>query len=167
MGEATVVRAVVNDAPVVADLQIRLWQQAYSEILPTALLLADPVAQAERWAARIEAGPGVWIGYEGGDPVGFATAGFDDAERGEIEVLGVLPRWARRGHGGRLLGTAVTELRGLGATEGFWWAPDSDQSIERFLAGVGWLPDGRRTLDTGEGMLTEIRYSGSLDLVLV
>ncbi len=167
MAEATVHRATRADAGVVAELQIRLWQQAYSEILPAALLLADPAAMTVRWAARIGSTDPVLIAFEGAHPVGFTAVGTGEAD-GEIEVLGVLPRWARRGHGGRLLGSAALELRQAGADHGHWWAPEADRSVERFLARVGWLPDGtHRVLDTGEGLLTEIRYSGSLDLVLL
>ena len=60
------------------------------------------------------------------------------------------------------------QLRGLGAASGAWWAPEADESIQQFLLGVRWAPDGpRRVLDTGEGTFTEIRYAGSLDLLLV
>ncbi|GGL95414.1 GNAT family N-acetyltransferase [Nakamurella endophytica] len=87
---------------------------------------------------------------------------------GEIEQLLVLPRWSRRGHGGRLLGEAGALLRRAGRTRGIWWAPEPDRSVERFLAGVQWFPDGaRRAVDTGEGVLAEVRYAGGLDLVVL
>ena len=80
----------------------------------------------------------------------------------------MLPRWSRRGHGGRLLGAAAAQLRGLGATWGVWWAPETDESVQQFLLGARWAPDGaRRVLDTGESTFAEIRYAGNLDLLLV
>lgn len=177
MAEATVRAADAGDALLLAELQIQLWQQAYAELLPASVLFTDPTTHAQAWAARIAIREPVLIAAEGDQPVGFAAAGLDlerseaeaDEQRlGVVEILGVLPRWSRRGHGGRLLGEAVRCLRELGADRGCWWAPETDTSIATFLAGVGWLPDGRRrVLDTGESLLAEIRYLGSLDLVLI
>lgn len=167
---ADVRRAVPADARPAARIQLELWQQAYAELLPAAVLLGDPTARETAWEQRIaEAGP-VLLGYEGEQAVGLAAVAAQPAEdgAGEIELLGVLPRWARRGHGGRLLAAAAAELRRPGAERGCWWAVQDDRSIERFLAHAGWFPDGRRrVLDTGEGTLTEVRYSGKLDLVLI
>ncbi len=87
---------------------------------------------------------------------------------GEIEVLHVVPRWGRRGHGGRLLAGAAAELRRLGATSAQWWIPESDKASTTFLNRAGWSADGvRRELDTGAQPLFEVRFSGSVDLVAV
>ena len=169
MADALVRPAIDGDATVLARLQLDVWQQAYSELLPAAALFADPIRQAEVWAARIRAG-GVLLAFEGAVPVGLAATDpeLEPSGTGEIEVLHVLPRWSRRRHGGRLLASAARQLRDLGATRGQWWVPQSDASVQQFLLGAGWAPDGgRRALDTGEGTLTEVRYSGGLDLVLV
>lgn len=169
MADALVRPAGDGDAAVLARLQLDVWQQAYAELLPAAALFADPVRQAEVWAARIRSG-GVLLAFEGAVPVGLAATDpeLDPGGAGEIELLHVLPRWSRRRHGGRLLASAARQLRDLGATRGQWWAPASDASVQQFLLGAGWAPDGgRRALDTGEGTLVEVRYSGNLDLVLI
>ena len=169
MADALVRPAGDGDAAVLARLQLDVWQQAYAELLPSAALFADPVRQAEVWATRVRAG-GVLVAFEGAVPVGLAATdpGLDPGGVGEIELLHVLPRWSRRGHGGRLLASAARQLRDLGAARGQWWAPATDASVQQFLLGAAWAPDGaRRVLDTGEGTLAEVRYSGSLDLVLV
>ncbi len=169
MADALVRPASIEDAPTLARLQLAVWQQAYSELLPAAALLADPDRQAEVWSARLGAGGLVLLAFEGVEPVGLAATDpeFEDG-LGQIEVLHVLPRWSRRGHGGRLLGAAAAQLRGLGASRGAWWAPQSDESVQQFLLGVRWAPDGaRRVLDTGESTFAEIRYSGNLDLLLI
>ena len=45
--------------------------------------------------------------------------------------------------------------------------PEKDDASRRFYARVGWEPDGTvRGLDTGDGVLREVRYTGSLDLHL-
>jgi GNAT superfamily N-acetyltransferase len=169
VADALVRPATDGDAAVLARLQLDVWQQAYADLLPAAALFADPVRQAEVWAARIDAG-GVLLAFERAVPVGLAATDpeLDESGAGEIEVLHVLPRWSRRRHGGRLLASAARQLRSLGATRGQWWAPATDASVQQFLLGAGWAPDGaRRALDTGEGTLTEIRYAGGLDLVLI
>jgi GNAT superfamily N-acetyltransferase len=169
MADALVRPADDGDAAAAARLQLDIWQQAYAELLPAAVLFTDPIQHAEVWASRITSG-GVLLAFEGAAPVGLAATGpeLDEAGAGEIELLHVLPRWSRRGHGGRLLAAAAAQLRRLGAARGQWWAPASDASVQQFLLGAGWAPDGgRRVLDTGEGTLAEVRYSGDLDLVLI
>lgn len=170
MAQALVRTATVADAAVVADVQRQVWQQAYAEILPARVLLADPDELATRWAERIESGGAVLLADEGSDPVGFAAVGAtpDLDGVGELEILHVLPRWGRRGHGGRLIGTAADHLRRAGALTGRWWLTDLDQASARFARRVGWAPDGRaRRWDTGEGIITEHCWTGGLDLMLV
>src|ERR1700712_428372 len=55
MADALVRPARSEDAAVLARLQLDVWQQAYSELLPAAALLADPGAQTEIWSARLAA----------------------------------------------------------------------------------------------------------------
>lgn len=169
MADALVRPAFEDDAPTLARLQLSLWQQAYSELLPASALLADPVQQSEIWSGRLRAGGSVLLAFEGREPVGLAAtdAELDDRGEAQLELLHVLPRWSRRGHGGRLLAAAAAVLRGTGATRGNWWAPETDESVQQFLLWVGWVPDGgRRVLDTGERTFAEVRYAGNLDLVL-
>ncbi len=169
MVDALVRPARPEDAAVLARLQLDVWQQAYSELLPAAALFADPGRQTEIWSARLEAPGLVLLAFEGNEPVGLAATDPELDDRvGQIELLHVLPRWSRRGHGGRLLGAAAAHLRGMGATWGVWWAPEADESVQQFLLGARWAPDGaRRVLDTGEGTFAEIRYAGNLDILLV
>ena len=174
MAPSTVRRATANDASTIADLQIQVWQQAFSDLLPAEVVLADPTSHAAAWESRLRHGGPVLLGYEGAEAVGFAAVSGDVdqanllAPIGEIEVLYVVPRWGRRGHGGRLLAGAATELRRLGATGATWWIPQSDRASAAFLNAAGWSADGlRRELDTGAEPIFEIRFSGSVDLVAV
>jgi hypothetical protein len=62
---------------------------------------------------------------------------------------------------------AARILHDAGAELGALWAVEADESIAQFLTGAGWAPSGkRRVLDTGEGRLIEIEYSGTVDLSL-
>lgn len=174
MAPSIVRPATVDDAPAIARLQLAVWRQVFATVLPATALNTDPDAHAAAWADRIGQGGPVLLAQEGGEPVGFAAAATTVDPRnllapvGEIEVLYVVPRWGRRGHGGRLLAAAATELRRLGATSGRWWIPQADSVTARFLTAAGWVEDGvRRELDTGAAPIVELRWSGTLDLVAV
>ena len=119
MAPSTVRRATALDAATIAELQLQVWQQAFSDVLPSEVVLADPTAHAASWEARLSRGGAVLLATEGSEPVGFAAvaAAPDDEMAGEIELIYVVPRWGRRGHGGRLLAAAAAELRRVGATE--------------------------------------------------
>jgi GNAT superfamily N-acetyltransferase len=169
--------ATEADAETVALLQISWWRAAYATMLPAEVLGVDPAILTTSWSARIPLRT-VLLATEGSEAVGFAAVdpvlqthpdGDGPARSiGSIDVLGVVPRWSRRGHGGRLMATAAALLRDRGAAVGSWWVPQDDPSVAAFLAGVGWAASGeRRVLDTGQGTLAEIRYGGNLDLILI
>ena len=174
MAVSTVRRATAADAATVATLQILVWQQAFADLLPARVVLTDPAQHTTTWDARLRQGGPVLLAFEGAEPVGFAAVSADLDGRnllapiGEIEVLYVVPRWGRRGHGGRLLAGAAAEFRRLGATSAHWWVPSSDKATAAFLTRAGWSEDGvRRELDTGAEPLFELRYSGGTDLALI
>ena len=174
MAQSLVRTATAADAATIAGLQIQVWQQAFADVLPAEVVLADPVLHTSTWEQRIELGGPVLLALEGVEPVGFAAVSADLDHRnllapiGEIEVLYVVPRWGRRGHGGRLLAAAAAELRRNNVTTARWWIPERDKASASFLNAAGWGQDGvRRELDTGGEPLFEIRYSGSTELVAV
>lgn len=174
MTSSSVRPASVDDASTVARLQLAVWRQSFATVLPAAALNTDPTDHTASWASRIESGGPVLLAVEGAEPVGFAAvAGEPDWHDlldpvGEIEVLYVVPRWGRRGHGGRLLVAAATSLRRHGARTGRWWVPQVDTATARFLTAAGWAEDGvRRELETGAAPIVELRWSGTLDLVAI
>jgi GNAT superfamily N-acetyltransferase len=175
--------ATVEDAGVLAALHRVTWRAAYSELLPAEALDELETPRIERsWADAIEGGATVLIATEGADPVGFVVAGpapQDDvaaadgtvpADAAQTVLVGTLlvePRWGRRGHGGRLLGSAAAVLRKAGATRGIVWVPAEDPASLNFYRRAGWDPDGTvRTLDANGRLLRELRLTGPLDLVL-
>jgi GNAT superfamily N-acetyltransferase len=174
VADSSVRPAVAADAATIADIQIQVWQQAFSELLPTGVVFTDPVRHAVTWDARLREGGPVLLALEGNSPVGFAAVSGELDQRnllapiGEIEVLYVVPRWGRRGHGGRLLAGAAAELRRIGATSARWWIPESDKASTAFLIRAGWAADGvRRELDTGAEPIFEVRFSGTVNLIAV
>lgn len=179
MATSSVRPATPDDSDAIARMQLLVWRQAFATVLPTAALDTDPGDHAASWASRIAAGGPVLVAVEGAEPVGFVAMSFSavggPTDRrnlldpvGEIEVLHVVPRWGRRGHGGRLLVAAAAELRRLGGRSGQWWIPEVDTVTARFLGAAGWVEDGvRRELDTGADPIVELRWSGTLDLVAI
>ena len=169
MAQSTVRRATAADAAIAAALQIQVWQQAFADLLPAAVAMTDPIAHARTWDARISRGGPVLLAVEGSEPVGLAAVSADLtgsnllAPVGEIELLYVVPRWGRRGHGARLLLAATAELRRIGATSAQLWIPWSDRATAGLLVRAGWFEDGvRRELDTGAEPIVEVRYSGAV-----
>lgn len=184
MTEARVREAGVDDAAEIARIQLLTWQVAYTEVLPRQVLDAVDVAQTgELWARTVAEGPArVHLATEDGAPVGFCVSGPAPAEEvaaadgalpedaEQVALIGTLlvePRWGRRGHGGRLLGTAAEAQRTGGASRGIAWVPEADRASIAFFGTAGWAPDGTvRTLDADGTPLREVRLSGPLDLRL-
>jgi len=176
MAPATVRPADPADVDEITRIQAATWAAAYADLVPVAAIehLSAPEARTA-WTAAVEAGA-VHVATEGAWTVGFVASGPADVPAdsplgpeawGEIGALLVEPRWGRRGHGGRLLATAAAGLREHGARYGLAWVLEKDEASRRFYARVGWEPDGTvRGLDTGEGVLREVRYTGSVDLSL-
>jgi len=174
MALATVRRAVDADVDALLRIQSDTWRAAYAELVPAAALaqLSTPAAP-EAWRAAVGAGGGhhVFVAVEGEWTVGFCAAAHYGGENGaaiaEVSTLLVEPRWGRRGHGGRLLAAAADALRGHGSEMGGAWGPEADAVSRAFYGHAGWEADGAvRGLDTGAGLLREVRLSGPLDLRL-
>ncbi len=182
MADAEVRDAEPSDAAEIARLQVETWRSAYANLLPPEVLdELDPAASEQQWRHALTAGPAtVVLATEGDWTVGFCAAGLAPEQEATsadgdpppdlptlvlISTLLVEPRWGRRGHGGRLLGTMARRFAAVGASRGICWVPEADEASMAFFRGVGWDPDGTvRTLDAGGRPLRELRLSGSLDL---
>jgi GNAT superfamily N-acetyltransferase len=176
MALATVRPAAATDVDEITRIQTATWATAYADLVPAAAIehLSGPEA-TEAWTTAVESGA-VLVAIEGEWTVGFVAAGpaavpadspLGPQAWGEVGALLVEPRWGRRGHGGRLLAAAAAALRERGARYGLAWVAEEDDASRRFYARVGWEPDGTvRGLDTGDGVLREVRFTGSLDLRL-
>ncbi|WP_197319305.1 GNAT family N-acetyltransferase [Saccharomonospora sp. NB11] len=180
---ADVRAATADDVGEISRIQLTTWRTAYGQTLGSAVDVLDPAQVSASWEEAVaHPDTDVYVAVEGSATVGFCVAGIapesevaaadgtlpDDAARtGFIASLLVEPRWGRRGHGGRLLGTAAAGLRRRGAERGIAWVVQSDSASLAFYRAVGWNPDGTvRTLDTGDRTIKELRLTGSLDLRL-
>jgi GNAT superfamily N-acetyltransferase len=185
MSTAAVRPAVVADAGEIARIQRETWRAAYASLLgERAIAELEATDTVPRWTAAIEnPGTHIHLATEGSYVVGFCVSGLapdsevanaegalpeDAASTGLIASVLVEPRWGRRGHAGRLLGTAAEALRADGAERGVTWVAQSDHASLGFFRRAGWKPDGLvRTLDTGETEIREVRLTGTLALELV
>jgi GNAT superfamily N-acetyltransferase len=173
-----------SDAAEIARIQRLTWRAAYTDLVGADALDALDTADLEgTWTETIMfPGTRVYLATEGEFTVGYCVAGpapageiaaadgtapEDAGETALIAALVVEPRWGRRGHGGRLLGTAAADLRGEGLGRGVTWVAQTDHATLGFYRRAGWAPDGTvRTLDTGRGTLREVRLTGTLQLEL-
>jgi GNAT superfamily N-acetyltransferase len=185
MSIAAVRPATADDAGEIARIQRETWRAAYAGLIGEQALAELDALDAEReWALAIEhPATEVLLATEGSFAVGFCVAGAapesevadangelpeDAARTGLIASVLVEPRWGRRGHAGRLLGTAAARLREQGCERGITWVAQSDHASLAFFRRAGWKPDGTvRTLDTGETTVREVRLTGALDFALV
>jgi GNAT superfamily N-acetyltransferase len=177
MAIAAVRAADPADVAEITRIQAATWAAAYADLVPAAAIVQLQGAEAaQAWTAAVSEGA-VFVATEGDWTVGFVAAGPADVPAdsplgpeawGEIGALLVEPRWGRRGHGGRLLAAAADALRERGARYGLAWVPEKDDASRRFYARAGWELDGTvRAFDTGDGVLREVRFTGSLDLELL
>jgi ribosomal protein S18 acetylase RimI-like enzyme len=170
--------AWADDAPAIAAVQLRSWQQRYAGLLAASELPSGPdavEAAAAAWRASLvrpaDARQRVLVALAHADVVGFVMTGpatdpdCDPVRDGVVEELTVDPARQREGHGSRLLQAAADTLVADRFARAVCWVPSTDDALRGFLAGGGWAPDGaHRTLESPSGKpLKEIRLHASLD----
>jgi ribosomal protein S18 acetylase RimI-like enzyme len=156
------------DASAIAEVQLQTWRSGYAEILPSELLDAIPVADAEaRWRDAVIAPPsrahGLLVALHGGRLVGFVAFGpgeDEDTADDSAELFEILvgPGFQQAGHGSRLLSAAVDRLEAEGFGRVVAWRFEADEPAQQFLRSAGWALDGsRRTLDVGGDEIVQVR----------
>lgn len=165
-------RAHESDARAIAEVHVRTWQQAYSGLVPAALLESLNVEARERfWRREIDvlaADRRPWLADAEGQVAGFASAGpshDDDADpsTGEVYAIYVMPECWDRGVGRNLLAHAERDLRTHGYADATLWVFEANGRTRRFYESAGWQPDGTaKSEDFGGVGLREIRYRKAL-----
>lgn len=156
-----------DDAPSIAEIQVRAWRAAYAGTLPLEVLDAiDPAGFATAWHASLnkpkDARNRVMVALERNAIRGFAITGpsadpdADPIADGEISEFTVDPDQTRHGHGSRLVQACADTLRADKFTRAVFWLNSTDDALRGFLTEAGWAPDGaHRELDLhGEGSVT-------------
>lgn len=167
-----------SDAEEIARIQATTWRTGYDSIVPPHILAAmDEAWLAEQWRQACAAPPSpahrVFVAIEQGESdasvrrlVGFAAAGpgeDDEASGGSVTELLVEPRFARRGHGSRLLSALVTHLREHDLSIGYAWVFTKDAAALKFYKSAGWDAEGtRRVLDMDGTEVPQLRLHTDL-----
>lgn len=163
--------AWADDAPAIAAVQVRAWQQLYAGVLPDEALPSDPAPVAEAWRGALarpaDARQRVLVALERNRVVGFALTGpatdpdCDSVADGDLADVTLDPTERGKGHGSRLLQAAVDTLVADRFTRAVSWVNATDDAQRRFLTEAGWDADGaHRELDldgTGSTTVKQVR----------
>jgi GNAT superfamily N-acetyltransferase len=158
-------RALPEDAPVVARIQLATWRAAYRGIMPDAYLDGlDLATWTEKWPARL--GPDApshtflagapEVGVASGGPSREPEAGTGD---GELYMIYVLPEAWGTGVGRALFGHALANLAGRGFVRATLWVLEENRRARRFYEVAGGVVDaGPKPFEVGGVSLGEVRY---------
>ncbi len=137
------------------------WRWAYRGIVPQEYLNAIP---SGNWAGFFDM-PGVrtLIALENGKYAGtasFAASRFPEyAGSGEVISLYLLPKYAGRGYGRALLGSALDGLAAMGYAEAFLWVLEDNMRARHFYENAGFtLAADVLDDEIGGKPLREVRY---------
>lgn len=174
--------AWADDAPAIADLQLRSWREKYAglvppEALPDSTLPEDLDRAAAAWRASLlrpgDARNRVLVALERNRVVGFAICSpaddpdCDPVAVGELAEFTVAADERGRGHGSRLLQAAAETMSADRFQRAVLWSMASDDALRAFLTGAGWAPDGaHRELDldgSGTTLVKQVRLHTALD----
>lgn len=164
-----------DDAPALARLHIRAWQDAYPGQMPQAYLDgldAEIPARIEWWQRRLAEDPPpevVVVGAADPDELdGWAMVSAtpdDDVPEGTGRLMAIYVRkhaWGV-GMGSALWLAATARLAELGCTAATLWVLGSNERARAFYERKGWAPDGATQVDERDwASLFEVRYRGSL-----
>jgi GNAT superfamily N-acetyltransferase len=170
--------AWVDDAPAIAELQLRTWREVYAGLLPADALPGPEETEGATAAWRASLGSPrdarnrVLVALERNRVVGFAITSpasdpdSDPVVDAELMEFTVDPGERGKGHGSRLLQAAVETMQADRFTRAVLWSVATDDDLRAFLTGAGWAPDtAHRELDLdGEGttLVKQIRLHTAL-----
>lgn len=171
MSDVSVRIAWADDAPAIAEVQLRAWRETYAGVVPPEALPDDVEAAAAAWRASLakprDARNRVLVALERNTVVGFAITSpasdpdCDPVADAELSELNVDPARRGLGHGSRLLQAAVDTLQADHFTRVVLWAMAADDALRTFLTDAGWAPDqAHRELDldgTGTTLVKQVR----------
>lgn len=125
----------------VADDTLELWRAIHNQIIPTAPLSPDEVAER---ATRNH----LTLAYEGETPVGNATLRPPrPAASTATVIVRVLPQFRRRGYGSTYLASMLAEARALGAARIETVVLASNEDGLSFAMANGFVEFDRYTLE--------------------
>ena len=171
--------AWADDAPAIAEVQLRAWPELYGAVLPAEAIPSGPEAveqAAAAWRGSLTT-PGdarnrVLVALERNRVVGFAITGpatdpdCDPIGDGELQELTVDPAERGKGHGSRLLQATAETMQADRFTRAVTWVLAADDDLRAFLTAAGWAPDtAHRELDldgSGTTLVKQVRLHTAL-----
>jgi ribosomal protein S18 acetylase RimI-like enzyme len=134
--------ALLSDANAIARVHIRAWQHTYAHLVePGELDDISIDSRAARWETVMgDERTGVWVAEQGGEIVGFASAGarrdHDFPRPLELEAIYLLEEFHGSGLGQQLLDAAI------GESPAFLHVADGNPRATRFYERNGFAFDG-------------------------
>jgi GNAT superfamily N-acetyltransferase len=172
VGDPTIRAARADDAPQIAEIQVRSWRWAYQDLLPAAFLAALSIDRRaafwRQWLADPRPRRHLWLATDGTRAVGFAATGPSrdataDADTGELWALYLDPAAVGTGIGRALYARAETGLRDAGFRSATLWVIESNRRGRRFYERQGWRVDGGEKAEEWSGQaVREVRYRRAL-----
>jgi ribosomal protein S18 acetylase RimI-like enzyme len=148
-----------SDAPLLAELQERIWRKKYPTI-PAVIDLLDGADLVAAWKDMLQAAQHtVFLAYDEHGAVGYLIAARHD-DIAEIDSFEIDEAYVRRGHGSRLMHAFVDTMP---ASSAIMWCDPTDEATRAFLTSCGWAADGsfRKIADEGNHVLTQVRFACS------
>lgn len=163
-------RAEREDAPGLAALHIKSWQQAYQGILPEEFLASlDAKRREDAWLNILgqgDDGPSVMLDCEpGGELAGFACYGASrdndaGAASGELQALYYLREYWGSGRAGRLWHIARGHMLSQGFRDVSLWVLRDNHRAITFYRKLGFRRDGASRTDVrGDIKFHEVRMT--------
>jgi L-amino acid N-acyltransferase YncA len=151
------------DAPAIARVHIRTWQDAYRHVFPGEALDALSVDErAAGWKRVFADGrQRVFVALRDGQIVGFVSVGpsRDADAAGELYAIYVLEDEWGRGAGPLLMEAGLGGLREAGYSDAILWVLEDNPRTRRFYERTGWAVDGAGKTESWLGVeAEEVRY---------
>lgn len=152
-------RAVAADAAAIAGVQAGSWQTTYRGLLDDdALNRMTPERRLPQWERALAGGRTVFVAEAGGEVVAFCSVSADGAT-GEITAMYALAGSQGRGHGRRLMESALAWFRGRGCTRAVLWVLDRNHLGRSFYEKAGWRSTGETQREEVHGAVADhVRY---------
>jgi RimJ/RimL family protein N-acetyltransferase len=163
-------RARNDDAPRIAEIHVRSWQNVYQGLIPQDYLDGlDPAQRTGRWAAALQQadwslGGTLAVADDDGVLLGFATAQASrdedaDASVAEVWAIYLAPDAYGQGYGRELMTATLDYLASAGYAQVTLWVLDTNARARRFYEAAGFRADGAVKVDDDRGFpLRELRY---------
>ncbi|CAM2802722.1 GNAT family N-acetyltransferase [Legionella worsleiensis] len=164
---ALVRMAKVDDAPTIAEIHVKSWQEMYKEFIPESILQELSVEERTLlWTDLIRQNVRVLVIEMHNKVVGFVSIcalrdAPDEGEKGEISAIYLHPDYWRLGLGTQLCRAALSELSRCHFKSVHLWVLSDNQQARKFYESLGFMNTRTTKIDEfyqGGALLEEIMY---------